>query len=670
MSPDGLAAWAAGCSGPDVLAWVGQATGEDPQTFVHAGSVDWAGVLVAQAQKQGIQSPLAGLSVPQGLDAASLAAWGEKEGLGVAGPVVLAMTGVDPGGYKTPAGGTDYAALAAAIAAKQAGAVLPSDCGRLPSSMGAADLARYAAVCGENVVADLVLAETGIDPRSFVKNGAVDWLAVGGAVVTLETGVALAPSSFLNPDGSPNWQGVAATAGAVAGAAICSALGVTAIAAPLCSFVGSLLGRAIYAVGAAFASAVETVFSSGTSRQVLEEGPVIPTVAVAAAGAWYVANRPAYTLNVLALRGIALSVVDTVEKMRGHWASAVGVPMTWAEMYGKLVDAGLEMPFGWGEMIGIADGPRLPPDARATPGNPFESPNARQPDHNNAWTEWMVANYAVSNAVSAPSDYDNPLWWNHPLTLGQFVPDVTSDNMEFLSMTVHSAWIDAHGTHQPAYVNQVRDPWILFPPSSDLSPGSGNTWQYLPYSQGGSAVPPAGQTPAAYSPLQALYASAMEVNGTVYLNAAPDLRPLLETSSPNEMQSLRLLWLGSLEQAVGTVRSRLRQVLLAKQSRAVVVKDVKIGALVAVGALAALGAWRYYHGLSIVPRHLPEALRKYRKNPEDETSRGPAWAIDKATWQRAYSVVRPRWNHYEHPYAVVARVYENMGGRVRPGRSR
>jgi len=42
----------------------------------------------------------------------------------------------------------------------------------------------------------------------------------------------------------------------------------------------------------------------------------------------------------------------------------------------------------------------------------------------------------------------------------------------------------------------------------------------------------------------------------------------------------------------------------------------------------------------------------------------PAWVRDEALWERAKLSVRPYWDNYDQPWAVVASVYENMGGRT------
>lgn len=41
----------------------------------------------------------------------------------------------------------------------------------------------------------------------------------------------------------------------------------------------------------------------------------------------------------------------------------------------------------------------------------------------------------------------------------------------------------------------------------------------------------------------------------------------------------------------------------------------------------------------------------------------PSWVHDEPTWERAKAEVRPYWHNYSDPWAVVAHVYRNMGGR-------
>lgn len=45
--------------------------------------------------------------------------------------------------------------------------------------------------------------------------------------------------------------------------------------------------------------------------------------------------------------------------------------------------------------------------------------------------------------------------------------------------------------------------------------------------------------------------------------------------------------------------------------------------------------------------------RKVSGNP-------PAWVTNEAKWERAKAIVKPHWQHYEHPWAVVAHVYRRL----------
>lgn len=42
----------------------------------------------------------------------------------------------------------------------------------------------------------------------------------------------------------------------------------------------------------------------------------------------------------------------------------------------------------------------------------------------------------------------------------------------------------------------------------------------------------------------------------------------------------------------------------------------------------------------------------------------PSWATDPDKWAEAEKAVKPHWDEYDEPYAVVAHVYKNMGGGV------
>jgi hypothetical protein len=54
----------------------------------------------------------------------------------------------------------------------------------------------------------------------------------------------------------------------------------------------------------------------------------------------------------------------------------------------------------------------------------------------------------------------------------------------------------------------------------------------------------------------------------------------------------------------------------------------------------------------------PSGKKKLTGNP-------PRWARDKDIWYRAVDKVKPHWDSYDEPYAVVTTVYQRMGGRTR-----
>ena len=45
----------------------------------------------------------------------------------------------------------------------------------------------------------------------------------------------------------------------------------------------------------------------------------------------------------------------------------------------------------------------------------------------------------------------------------------------------------------------------------------------------------------------------------------------------------------------------------------------------------------------------------------------PTWVADEPVWERAKQRVRAHWHEYREPWAVVAHVYEQMGGRTAEG---
>lgn len=48
-----------------------------------------------------------------------------------------------------------------------------------------------------------------------------------------------------------------------------------------------------------------------------------------------------------------------------------------------------------------------------------------------------------------------------------------------------------------------------------------------------------------------------------------------------------------------------------------------------------------------------------------EENNPPEWVASEAIWERAKKAVEPKWDDYDQPYAVVAHVYESMGGKIK-----
>jgi hypothetical protein len=40
----------------------------------------------------------------------------------------------------------------------------------------------------------------------------------------------------------------------------------------------------------------------------------------------------------------------------------------------------------------------------------------------------------------------------------------------------------------------------------------------------------------------------------------------------------------------------------------------------------------------------------------------PAWVEDEAAWERAKEQIKPKWDDYEEPWAVVVHIYKQMTG--------
>ena len=89
-------------------------------------------------------------------------------------------------------------------------------------------------------------------------------------------------------------------------------------------------------------------------------------------------------------------------------------------------------------------------------------------------------------------------------------------------------------------------------------------------------------------------------------------------------------------------------------------------------AVAGVGVYLYQHAQDDARRlhELENELDHAEHHCSCEKTRAfpirdnpPSWVADEALWERAKLAVRPYWDNYSEPWAVVASVYEQMGGR-------
>lgn len=63
----------------------------------------------------------------------------------------------------------------------------------------------------------------------------------------------------------------------------------------------------------------------------------------------------------------------------------------------------------------------------------------------------------------------------------------------------------------------------------------------------------------------------------------------------------------------------------------------------------------------------PEDQKELSNWGHDYPAKGnpSSWIADEEIWNKAKKAVRKRWKKYKEPYAVVAAVYKDMGGKVK-----
>ena len=59
-------------------------------------------------------------------------------------------------------------------------------------------------------------------------------------------------------------------------------------------------------------------------------------------------------------------------------------------------------------------------------------------------------------------------------------------------------------------------------------------------------------------------------------------------------------------------------------------------------------------------------LMDLAKGVTEETN-PPSWIADEDIWEKAKAAVKPKWDDYDEPYAVVSAVYRRMGGAIKHG---
>ncbi len=223
------------------------------------------------------------------------------------------------------------------------------DCNAGPADTSEAGLKSYALACGEQAAVQEVLQLTGYDASHDIgPDGKVNWakvaLGIGGKVATDATGVPVNVTNILNADGSINARNIVKDVAGIAAAALCTAYGAGA-AAPICSFVGGVVGGALYDLGK---DVVGLFKGHGTHPESPTSQTQLDIVAQ-----WYLDNRPEYAANVYALRAQALLIASMVDQLIVDWKKHTGETLPWRAMYDKLIAGGLQVPPDWASQLGI-----------------------------------------------------------------------------------------------------------------------------------------------------------------------------------------------------------------------------------------------------------------------------------------------------------------------------
>ena len=78
-----------------------------------------------------------------------------------------------------------------------------------------------------------------------------------------------------------------------------------------------------------------------------------------------------------------------------------------------------------------------------------------------------------------------------------------------------------------------------------------------------------------------------------------------------------------------------------------------------------LSKWSKRPTSSVTTRQLaalPKAWQDWctRSSDVNRADNPPQWVTDERAWNRAKTIVKPKWGDYDEPYAVVATIYRNI----------
>jgi hypothetical protein len=317
--------------------------------------------------------PESPVGIPRSLQPSDLSSYARQQGEQATLSYVqdaLASQGIDTvdfAPYVSPTGQINWPGVSQ-MAVQSLG--MPPGCVP-PLTVNGSSAKTYALTCGVEVAGQWIASEAGI-PISWATwtnpDGSINWVGVGEstaqAILTYELGAGVSVD-FLNPDGTINWTTLCGDVGSVAGVAACSAIGVTAIAAPLCGLVGKYIGEGLYYAGQwiagevgqlesaleSFAADVINVFESPPAPPQATDQPLTYTLAMQGAAIWWQKNQPAYVQSALLYRSLSLLFGSLVGSMQQYRQALFG-SSDFVQTIWMLQEFGAVFPPGWTEQLG------------------------------------------------------------------------------------------------------------------------------------------------------------------------------------------------------------------------------------------------------------------------------------------------------------------------------